>query len=118
MAERPEISEIQRRLSDLSCRLGLMDLDQDWGISNSDGERLEEFVEEYRQARGRIERSALAELVLASADERLRLVAGADLRDVEALLPAIAEDAAWELQYWRGLEGDHFPLALWLRERL
>lgn len=101
-----------------SARLGLMNEPQDWGIVNADSGRLEEFVHIYEsEPLTRVERSAMAALVLASANERLEDDPQADLAQVASVLPRIELDAAWELEYWRGLDGEKFPVGGWLRGR-
>jgi hypothetical protein len=89
---------------------------QDWGIVNGDAARLEEFMAFYEsEPLSRVERAAMAELVLASANERLEADRSADLDAVARLLPRIAGDAVWEYDYWRGLDDAAFPVAEWLR---
>lgn len=117
MAERPNLADIRARMTTLSQRLGLVDEHQDWGISNASSGRLEEFVTLYAVTPGDVERRALAELVLASADQRLRIDSSADLHALVLHLPAIARDVPWDLAYWGRLDGDDFPLAAWLRDR-
>ena len=102
----------------LSARLDLTNEPQDWGIVNADSERLEEFVSVYEsESLTHVARGAMAALVLASSNERLEAQPHAELRRIASLLPRIAVDAAWELDYWRGLDGEDFPLARWLRDR-
>lgn len=62
-----------------------------------------------------VERGAVAALLLASANERLITNARADLQVLAQLLPRIAADAEWELDYWRRVDTGAFPLAAWLR---
>jgi hypothetical protein len=109
-------SEDVTRLAD---RLGLAEASQDWGIINADASRLDEFVRVYTtEPLTRYQRWAMAELVLASANELLCADPQADLGLVATLLPTISADARPELDYWRRLVGDdEFPLGTWLRRR-
>ena len=86
------------------------------GIINRSSDRFDEFLRFY-EADGldTIERSAMAGLVLASANERLVEVHADSPEQLVALLPRIVRDASWELDYWRGLDPSRFPLGGWLR---
>jgi hypothetical protein len=100
----------------LSHELGLADEQQDWGIINADGDRLDEFVRVYRRDDlDDSERFQVVELVLASANEALEADAEANLDAIRPLLPAMRRDAAVIVEYWERLAGDEFPLASWLR---
>src|SRR4051812_13377767 len=100
----------------LSARLGVMNEQQDWGIVNGINDRYDEFLRMYATAdRNPIERSAVAELVLASANERLVQDRAAGLEGLAELLPRIAQDANWELDSRRRLDPTSFPLSRWLR---
>jgi hypothetical protein len=102
----------------LSARLGVMNEGQDWGIVNGSSERYDEFLRIYSTGDlHTIERSAMAELVLASANERLVEDRAARLEELAELLPRIARDASWDLDYWRGLDPSSFPLTAWLHRR-
>ena len=104
----------------LSERLGLRDYPQDWGIANADPARLEEFVRVFEhESLKRRERIGMVELILASANDALRLDPNVDLAAVERLLPEFAALAEWEVEYWERLDdAEYFPLGDWLRERL
>jgi hypothetical protein len=106
----------REEISLLSARLGLMDESQDWGIVNGSSERFEEFMRIYRDDHlTPAQQSAMAGLVLASANERRDVDARASLEEFAELLPRITADNAWELDYWRGLDGPEVPLGDWLR---
>ena len=57
----------------------------------------------------------MAELVLASANERLNEDPAAELAELARLLPRIAQDADWELDYWRELDPASFRMSGWLK---
>jgi hypothetical protein len=85
----------------LSARLGVMNEQQDWGIVNGSSERYDEFLRMYATADlNPIERSAVAELVLASANERLVQDRAAGLEGLAESLPRNAQHASWDLDYW------------------
>jgi hypothetical protein len=108
----------REEMARLSARLGLMDEQQDWGIVNGDGRRSDEFIRVYHsEPLTAVQRVAMAQLLLASANERLAADPDADLGDFADLLPRIVADADWEYHYWRGLTGDEFPVAAWLRSQ-
>jgi hypothetical protein len=101
----------------LSRRLGLLEAEQDWGIANGDADRLGEFLDVYAcEARTSGERSLMAELLLASANECLTEGATDGLERFAEALARIRADASWEFEYW--LEQGCFPLAAYLRARL
>ncbi len=107
-------------LQDLSALLGLSYEPQDWGIVNADGGRLEEFIAYFEQHNlAPTQRFDLAELVLASANERL--LAGGSF-DVPRLVQLCHDESIafdLHLEYWRGLGDDQdFPLGGELRRML
>ena len=82
---------------------------------NADPDRVDEFAEVYRsQGLTVSERGAMAELVLASANRRLRNDAKADLSAVRPLLPSIAAEFPWEYCFWHGRSENEYPLGAWL----
>ena len=110
----------EHMLRELSALLGLNDEPQDWGIVNADGDRLEEFVDCFESTKlSPTQRFHLAELVLASANERL--LAGNRLDTARLRRLCGEEPVAFKvhLDYWRGL-ADHpdFPLGRELRRTL
>jgi hypothetical protein len=117
-----KISLVSSALHDialLSARLGLANEQQDWGIINADASRLDEFIRVYTtDPLTSYQRYAMAELVLASANELLCADPQADLALVATLLPTISSDARPEIEYWRSLvDDDEVPLGAWLRQR-
>jgi hypothetical protein len=111
-----EPNDTMRRLSD---RLGVINDSQDCGIINGSAERYEEFLRFYEFGElNTIERCAMAELVLASANERLVHDPTAPLDELPALLDRVARDASWVLDYWVGVNPSSHPLAGWLRRHL
>ena len=109
----------RERLSWLSEALGLDDESQDWGITNADAARLDEFVRFLNQADlAPTEAFEVVELVLASANERLLEDPGADLDAAMLAVTRHPEAAEFHLNYWRSFDGaDEFPLGSWLRTR-
>jgi hypothetical protein len=105
-----KISLVSSALHDialLSARLGLANEQQDWGIINADASRLDEFIRVYTtDPLSSYQRHAMAELVLASANQLLCADPQADLGLVATLLPKISADARPEIEYWRSLVGD------------
>jgi hypothetical protein len=106
-------------LVELSGALGLAYEPQDWGLVNADGDRLEEFVAFFRERPlAPTQRFQMAELILASANERL-LAGGAV--DVDGLLALAADHPAAfgaHVDYWAGTEDEaEFPLGARLRGR-
>ena len=66
------VTTVEAEMERLSERLGLMHEPQDWGIVNGSHERFEEFQRIYAsEPLTDVERAAMAELVLSSANERL-----------------------------------------------
>src|SRR4051812_4577041 len=95
-------SDDKRRLS---AHLGLVDEQQDWGIINADASRLDAFIRVYTaDPLTPYQRYAMAELVLATANEALCAHHAANLSAVAALLPTMAADARPQLDYWRSLK--------------
>ncbi|NVB37665.1 hypothetical protein G6O69_07460 [Pseudenhygromyxa sp. WMMC2535] len=104
-------------LREMSDNLGLGHEPQDWGIINADGDRLDEFVTFFqREELLPTQRFELADLILASANERL--LEGLDV-EIELLKTLAREyDRAFtpHIEYWSGLEDeDEFPLSRLLR---
>lgn len=101
----------------LSDRLGLDYEPQDWGLINADGNRLDEFVACFVDwGLEDTQRFELAELILASANDRLLLGLSLDLQLLIGL--AEREKAAFDhhIEYWLGLFADkEFPLSDVLR---
>lgn len=67
------VTYIRREMAVLEAKLTLIQSDQDWGIVNADGERLEQFAAFYASTPlSWVQGGAMVELLLASGDERLR----------------------------------------------
>jgi len=99
----------------LSERLGLRFQTQDWGILNSDPDRLEEFVRFYETTDlAPTQRYELGDLVLASANDAL-VKQELDENRLQELAAFIARNRAslqTRIDYWAGLAGDsEFPIA-------
>lgn len=107
-------------LRELSVLLGLPFEPQDWGIINAVEARLEEFMECFeKHPLSPSARIGLAELVLASANDRL-LVGG--VIDVEAILRLCEREPdafSCYLSYWASLgPAEEFPIGPTLRHAL
>ena len=104
-------------LREMSNKLGLPYEPQDWGVSNADGNRLDEFVAFFQQ--GDLQPSQLfelADLILASANERLVRGLAVEVKPLEALARKYGQAFSLHLEYWSGLEdAEEFPLASLLR---
>jgi hypothetical protein len=102
----PEWVGFRLTVAHLSRELGLTDLEQDWGIANGDGQRLEEFV---RLLQPDVIVSAVGEevvdLVLSSANERL-VDDGAFDQDVVFGAIAALDRRHWSMrvEYWGSLQ--------------
>ena len=107
-------------LRSLSNQLRLNYEPQDWGIVNADGHRLTEFILFFENnLLAPTQRFHLAELVLASANERL--LAGDDLDHARLtnLIKKNAESFGEHLNYWKSLSNDpEFPLGKILSQDL
>ena len=104
----------------LSAALDLLPWEQDWGIANSDPQRIAEFVGFYHLnvVEHPWEPEALAELILASADDAL---VGPGLGQSERLLVLDfvrehGQEFPLTLNYWVGLPEREFPASTLVRE--
>ena len=96
-------------------RLGLPEPIQDWGIEHADAARLDEFLD-LMECEGlcREDRFDLAELILASANERLGRKDSLDWGSLESRFERYPSAYALHLEYWAGLSAE-YPIAehLW-----
>ncbi len=108
----PEINALARSLN-------LADASQDWGITNADPSRVEEFLQFCETAElTAAQRFAMGELVFASMnDALLEGTAGDGLIDhFERFLASDLHGLPWHVQYWSSLDDDEqFPIAALLR---
>ena len=113
--------EAKQALRELNQDLNLQYEEQDWGIVNSNGARLEEFIRYFENHPGLVSTAQfeLGDLILASANEVLTEDASAALPLLKPFLESQAETFVVHMDYWMGLEGrDEFPLGHWLRENM
>ena len=98
----------------LSRSLGLEDCRQDWGITNADPARIEEFLDRCEATQLTLaQQPVMGELVLASLNEAL--LDGADPEGVvvcvERLLASGLHGLTAQVNYWSSLEGGgEFPI--------
>jgi hypothetical protein len=98
----------------LSHTLGLERYDQDWGICNADPTRVIEFIEFFNQHQPQHpwEREALAELILASADDGFR--DGSLSESTKSIAKCFFKDHHQEFPhqwaYWSMLDSREFPV--------
>lgn len=98
----------------LSSTLGLAPESQDWGIANASPDRLLEFIEffEQHQPQDPWDQEALAELILASADEALRR-GSLEPQESDRTVAFLRRNAATfphQIQYWSNLPEGEFPV--------
>lgn len=100
-------------LKEISDKLGLRYEPQDWGITNADGNRLEEFMTFFRQqALQPTQRFELADLILASANERLLEGLDVEIGSLKTLAGEYPQAFSDHMEYWCGLENpEEFPLS-------
>lgn len=109
----------------LSTALQLVPFEQDWGISNADSTRIDEFIDFYREntANHRWEHEALAELIFQSCEEALSKQERnlENFKKVEKFLKERSFEFPQTLEYWLSLQGDdwQFPKLLkrWLASK-
>ena len=104
-------------LRTMSEQLGLGYQPQDWGIINADGDRIDDFVAffETRELRD-CQRFQLAELILASCNERLVDSGVLDEARLLSIFRANMGAVAFHIEYWRGMtDAVEFPLGAMLR---
>ena len=110
------VSEQLRSLSEL---LRLDFEEQDWGIINANGMRLEEFVDFYDSfALSKEMRYQVFELILASANHALEeeMEDGRKKLVIQDFIRRHGNDFPEQVSYWAGLgSSDEFPLAEVLR---
>jgi len=98
----------------LSKALGLQRYDQDWGICNADPTRVIEFIEFYNQhiPENPWELEALAELILASADDGCS--DGTFSESIKSIVRCFVKDRQKEFPhqwaYWSKLDSREFPV--------
>lgn len=98
----------------LSHVLGLERYGQDWGICNADPTRVIEFIEFYKQhiPQHPWEQEALAELILASADDGCRN--GTLSESIKSIFRSFVKDRHMEFPhqwaYWSSLDSREFPV--------
>lgn len=111
------MNEAENLLRQLSEQLGVEYEPQDWGIANANPDRLEEFITYFRsQKLLPTQQFEMAELILASANERL--LSGDEVIPKELLALSDEFPAAFEqhIGYWTALADKlEFPLAIALR---
>ncbi len=105
----------------MSTNLGLHFESQDWGIVNADSERLSEFIQFYESENlAPSQRFELGELILASANERLRIgVAEGDpgMATFARFILSHWKEQEVHIAYWSGLERkEEFPAAGLLKD--
>ncbi len=105
-------------LRDMSDKLGLSYEPQDWGVANADGNRLDEFVRFFRQEELQpTQRFELADLILATANGRLREGHSVEVTPLKILAHEYAQAFSHHVEYWSGLEDEgEFPLSGILRQ--
>ncbi len=99
--------------------LGLPFEEQDWGIVNANGSRLEEFIKFYdtHSDYSSFQKYELCELIMASANERL--IQGSLGDEFWKFLSENSDACRAQISYWKGLSDElEFPLGEHLRERL
>jgi hypothetical protein len=111
---------VHDQLRNLSNFLKLHYEEQDWGIINADGNRLEEFVAVYGSRPLSVEmRYQIFELILASANDALEKKQQ-DSKAIEVFqdfLRSHGKDFPEQVSYWAGLKNsDQFPLGEVLRK--
>jgi len=113
------MAAVSDQLQSLSKLLGLDYEEQDWGIINADGKRLEEFVAVYdSHTLSREMRYQMFELVVASANDALDdeldgVRAGLVIQD---FVRRNGEAFPEQVSYWAGLkDSEEFPVADILR---
>lgn len=106
-------------LRELSERLGLRFETQDWGILNSDPDRVEEFARFYETADlAPTQQYELGDLVLASANDALvkQMLDENRLRELEAFITRNRDSLQAQINYWAGLDSEvEFPIAAVLK---
>jgi hypothetical protein len=106
--------------SRLSRALGLKEYEQDWGICNSDADRVLEFVAFYdrHQPLHPWDREALAGLVLASFNDALTLnrVGPVERDALRRFLLSHRDEFPHQCGYWSGLAADEFPVSQLIRD--
>src|SRR5262245_6440692 len=96
-----------RDLRALSQALGLEYEPQDWGIVNANGERLLEFMEHLETAElTSTQRFELAELILASANERLANPNESLTEELKRFIHRNMPLFQSHLEYWRNLQNE------------
>lgn len=115
-----KIGVVHDQLRDLSNFLKLHYEEQDWGIINADGNRLEEFVAVYDSHQFSVEiRYQMFELILASANDALekkRQEANV-MRVIQDFIRRHGQDFPVQVSYWTGLKNsDEFPVGEALRK--
>lgn len=101
-------------LKKLSTDLGLEEYQQDWGICNSDPNRIQEFIRYFENniVEHPYEPEALAELILQSYEELEET--GPEIEKDFGLIVKFIEDHGAEfpmtLNYWRKLDGEEWQL--------
>jgi hypothetical protein len=116
----PKMEAVHDQLRNLSNFLKLHYEEQDWGIINADGNRLEEFVAVYGSRPLSVEmRYQIFELILASANDALEKKQQ-DSKAIEVFqdfLRSHGKDFPEQVSYWAGLKNsDQFPLGEVLRK--
>lgn len=106
-------------LREMSDNLGLTYEPQDWGLTNADGSRLNEFVAFFRQEELLpTQRFELADLILASANERLLGGLEVEIKLLRMLVREYGQAFDHHIEYWSGLDDeDEFPLSRLFRPK-
>lgn len=110
----------ERQLREFAALLGLPYEPQDWGIVNAAGDRLEEFIECFdRHQLSSTVRYELAELILASANDRLLTGGNLDWDAILGLCRREPDAFNGRVRYWATLDGpEEFPIGPLLRDAL
>jgi hypothetical protein len=115
-----KMEAVSDQLRNLSNFLKLHYEEQDWGIINADGNRLEEFVAVYDSRPFSVEiRYQMFELILASANDALgkKRQEANGMRVIQDFVRRHGQDFPEQVSYWAGLKNsDEFPVGEALRK--
>ena len=115
MGLEPRLAE--ERLREISAQLGVDYEPQDWGIVNADASRVDEFIT-FMDAESLqdTQRFQLAELILASLNERILEMGAVDEEALALLVQRHPKAFEVHLTYWCGIADDEeFPVGFALR---
>ena len=103
-------------MSKLSADLNLQEMPQDWGMINSDSDRIEEFIDYYEwnkiehKVKAGEELEALAELIFNSVEDGFAMgVVDDEIRErVQEFIAENAKDFQKTLKYWSSLGSEEW----------